>query len=414
MTAKLKQLQNLVPNSDWASLPLFDRTGWRRMAFGDFAESIGVRAEPKDAQEEIYVGLEHLDPQCLHIRRWGKGSDVTGPKLRFRKRDIIFGRRRAYQRKLAVAQFDGICSAHAMVVRAKPEFVLPEFLPFFMMSDCFMNRAVEISVGSLSPTINWSTLKLETFSLPPLDQQRSIGEILQTADTALSAASEMFTSALNYQSAFLREAFDSLAEKDVEFPLVQDLIDGGVIDSPQDGNHGEQHPTSKDYLPDGVPFLMANDIKDGQLALNTCKRISEQLARSLRIGFARPGDILLSHKGTIGQTTIVPDIAGEFVMLTPQLTYYRVRDETRLRPRFLLAALRSEHFQRVFRLRAKQTTRDYIGIIAQRDLPIMVPNVYRQDEILLQLERIEQVVCESKANASKTSDLLDQLINRFC
>jgi hypothetical protein len=107
----------------------------------------GERAEPKDAQEEIYVGLEHLDPQCLHIRRWGKGSDVIGGKLRFRKGDIIFGKRRAYQRKLAVAEFGGICSAHAMVIRARPDKVLPEFLPFLMMSDRFMNRAVEISVG---------------------------------------------------------------------------------------------------------------------------------------------------------------------------------------------------------------------------------------------------------------------------
>lgn len=86
---------SLRPNSDWASLPFFDRTGWRRMAFGEFAESIGERAVPKDAQEEIYVGLEHLDPQCLHIRRRGKGSDVIGGKLRFRKGDIIFNLRPA-------------------------------------------------------------------------------------------------------------------------------------------------------------------------------------------------------------------------------------------------------------------------------------------------------------------------------
>ena len=138
MKSVVPALSSLKPNPDWASLPLFDRTGWTRMPFGAFAESIGDRAEPKDAQEEIYVGLEHLDPQCLHIRRWGKGSDVTGTKLRFRKGDIIFGRRRAYQRKLAVAEFDGICSAHAMVVRARPDKVLPEFLPFLMMSDRFI------------------------------------------------------------------------------------------------------------------------------------------------------------------------------------------------------------------------------------------------------------------------------------
>ncbi len=186
MTATLPSLAKLKLNTAWASLPLFDRTGWKRMAFGQFAESIGERAEPRDAQEEIYVGLEHLDPHCLHIRRWGKGSDVIGGKLRFRKGDIIFGKRRAYQRKLAVAEFGGICSAHAMVIRARPDKVLPEFLPFLMMSDRFMSRAVEISVGSLSPTINWTTLKLEQFDLPPLNQQRRIAEICSTIDEAIS------------------------------------------------------------------------------------------------------------------------------------------------------------------------------------------------------------------------------------
>ncbi|MDO8956089.1 MAG: hypothetical protein Q7W38_04510, partial [Deltaproteobacteria bacterium] len=159
---------NLGVNPDWAKLPLFDRKGWKRLPFGAFADSVNERVEPADAAEEIYVGLDDLDPGNLHIRRWGKGSDVIGTKLRFRKGDLIFGRRRAYQRKLAVAEMDGICSAHAMVVRAKPDVVLPEFLPFLMMSDRFMNRAVEISVGSLSPTINWKTLKLEEFDLPPL------------------------------------------------------------------------------------------------------------------------------------------------------------------------------------------------------------------------------------------------------
>lgn len=152
-------LNTLRVNPGWATLPLFDRTGWTRLVFGQFAENVNQRVESADAADEIYVGLEHLDSGRLHIRRWGKGSDVIGTKLRFRKGDMISGRRRAYQRKLAVAETDGICSADAMVVRAKPDVVLPGFLPFVMMSDKCMNRAVEISVGSLSPTINWTTLK---------------------------------------------------------------------------------------------------------------------------------------------------------------------------------------------------------------------------------------------------------------
>lgn len=178
-------LNGLRPNPDWAKLPIFGRKGWKRLPFGAFVDNINERVEPADAADEVYVGLDDLDPGSLHIRRWGKGSDVIGTKLRFRKGDIIFGRRRAYQRKLAIAEMDGICSAHAMVVRAKPDMVLPEFLPFLMMSDRFMNRAVEISVGSLSPTINWTTLRHEGFDLPPVEQQRRIAGILWAGDEAL-------------------------------------------------------------------------------------------------------------------------------------------------------------------------------------------------------------------------------------
>lgn len=163
------------------------KPGWKMVKFGDIAQNVAVRVDPADAKTDVYVGLEHLDPSTIHLRQWGHPSDVTGQKLAFKKGDVIFGRRRAYQRKLAVAEFDGICSAHAMVVRAKPKMILPEFLPFFLQSDMFMERAIEISVGSLSPTINWKTLKVQEFPLPPLDEQKRIAEILWAADEAAEA-----------------------------------------------------------------------------------------------------------------------------------------------------------------------------------------------------------------------------------
>lgn len=169
------------------------KPGWKMVKFGDIAQNVAVRVDPADAKTDVYVGLEHLDPSTIHLRQWGHPSDVTGQKLAFKKGDVIFGRRRAYQRKLAVAEFDGICSAHAMVVRAKPKMIQPEFLPFFLQSDMFMERAIEISVGSLSPTINWKTLREQVFPLPPLDEQKRIAEILWAADEVL----EKYESASN-------------------------------------------------------------------------------------------------------------------------------------------------------------------------------------------------------------------------
>jgi hypothetical protein len=251
-------LRHLRVNPDWKKLPLFDRTGWKRLPFGAFAENVNERVEPADAADDIYVGLDDLDPGSLHIRRWGKGSDVIGTKLRFRKGDIIFGRRRAYQRKLAVAEFDGICSAHAMVVRAKPEVVLPGFLPFLMMSDRFMKRAVEISVGSLSPTINWKTLKVEEFDLSPLDQQRRIAEVLWAVDV-----SEQRTVALrNKLRAILQAQIE--AELELLFEGACERLESILTDSPDSGSSAppSAHPTGHYVL------SLAALSKDGYLSNN--------------------------------------------------------------------------------------------------------------------------------------------------
>ena len=206
------------------------KPGWKMVKFGDVAQNVAVRVDPADAKTDVYVGLEHLDPSTIHLRQWGHPTDVTGQKLAFKKGDVIFGRRRAYQRKLAVAEFDGICSAHAMVVRAKPKMILPEFLPFFLHSDMFMERAIEISVGSLSPTINWKTLKVQEFPLPPLDDQKRIAEILWAADEVLEKWTEAYRqseSALNStRSQILQEL--SRTEECVSLKDVGRWVSGGT------------------------------------------------------------------------------------------------------------------------------------------------------------------------------------------
>ncbi|OGZ05520.1 MAG: hypothetical protein A2845_05945 [Candidatus Lloydbacteria bacterium RIFCSPHIGHO2_01_FULL_49_22] len=159
-----------------------NRSDWELAKFGDIAKNISERVDPNSSDADIYVGLEHLDSDSIHIRRFGVPSDVKGVKLRVYKGDIIFGKRRAYQRKASIAEFDGICSAHAMVVRADSSHIEPDFLPFFMHSDAFMNRAIDISEGSLSPTIKWKILAQQKFLLPPRQVQKKILGLLIASD----------------------------------------------------------------------------------------------------------------------------------------------------------------------------------------------------------------------------------------
>ena len=159
-----------------------DKTGWKKWRFDEFAQNISERVEPSQTDMDVYVGLEHIDPDTLHLSRHGHPNDVEGTKLRFYKGDIIFGRRRAYQRKTALAITNGICSAHAMVLRAKEDVVDPSFFPFLFHSKQFIDMAITISVGGLSPTINWKDISKQEFLLPPKSEQKRLAELLWAAD----------------------------------------------------------------------------------------------------------------------------------------------------------------------------------------------------------------------------------------
>jgi type I restriction enzyme S subunit len=116
-----------------------------------------------------------------------------------------------------------------------------------------------------------------------------------------------------------------------------ELVQDGAILEIQDGNHGEKHPTSADYVEEGIAFVMANDIRDGRVDLRNCKFVSQAKADTLRIGFSKTGDVLLTHKGTVGNVAVVPKVEP-YIMLTPQVTYYRVCC-TKLSNRYLAYAL---------------------------------------------------------------------------
>ena len=186
------------------------KDGWQIVKFGEIAKNISKRVEPSETDLEVYVGLEHLDPQSLRITRRGVPADVKGQKLRVRPGQIIFGKRRAYQKKVAVADFEGICSAHAMVLEEVVGKIIPGLLPFFMQSDMFMDRAVAISEGSLSPTIKWKTLAIQEFPLPPIERQKEILEVLEK----LEDAEEKTVSCLNSSLCALRRLADYACNND--------------------------------------------------------------------------------------------------------------------------------------------------------------------------------------------------------
>ena len=169
---------------------------------------------------------------------------------------------------------------------------------------------------------------------------------------------------------------------DWQLKTVQELVNEKILEKPLDGNHGGIHPKASDYVEKGIPFIMASDLEAGLVNFSSCKYISLQQAGKLRKGFAQEGDVLLSHKATIGRTAIVQPNDSEFIVLTPQVTYYRVKDENKLNNIYLKSFFDSYFFQTILNQWAGSgSTRAYLGITEQLKLPVIVPPIDSQIEI---------------------------------
>ena len=184
------------------------------------------------------------------------------------------------------------------------------------------------------------------------------------------------------------------------------LVAEGVLAKPLDGNHGNIHPKSGDFVSFGIPFVMANNVKGGFVDLNNCAFIRKEQADSLQKGFSLTGDVLLTHKATIGQTAVVGNIPYEYIMLTPQVTYYRVTDRERMSNIYLRQFFEGNPFQLVLQAMSGGGTRSYIGITAQLDLPVAFPSkVTEQRAIATALSDVDVLLAKLDQLIAKKRDL---------
>ena len=160
-----------------------------KVCLGDVANERKENCKTDEYNDHI-VGLEHLIPQEVTLTQWAENIENTFTKV-FHKGDVLFGRRRAYLKKAAVAPFDGICSGDITVIEAKPNKIVPELLPFIIQNDNLFDYAVEKSAGSLSPRVKWSHLQNYEFELPDLNKQRELAELLWAAEETKQAYNKL-------------------------------------------------------------------------------------------------------------------------------------------------------------------------------------------------------------------------------
>ena len=259
------------------------------------------------------------------------------------------------------------------------------YLGYYLNSGAYHNQLIPLMQGIKVTSVSKSAMQDTDIVYPKsVKEQAMIGNCFQSLDHLITLHQRKCDETKKLKKFMLQKMFPKKDEKkpEIRFADFTDdweqrklgwLVDNDVIEAPKDGNHGEKHPTSDEYVEEGIPFLMASDIRNGRVDLENCKYITKERAEQLDKGFAREGDVLLTHKATIGEVAILEGLQEEYAMLTPQVTYYRILDNKRLSQKYLYAVFHSESFQNEMQTKAAQSTRPYIGISAQQNLTISLP-----------------------------------------
>ena len=278
--------------------------------FDQIAINSTEKKKPVEEDRFTYLGLEHLDSGSLKVSRFGSEVAPIGEKLIMHKGDVLFGKRRAYQKKVAIAPFDGIFSAHGMVLRPKEDVIDKDFFPLFISSDYFLDAAIKISVGSLSPTINWRDLKELEFELPDLDTQRRLAAVLWSMNETMDSYKELIAATDELVKSQFMEQFDLEKSRQNGWQIMP-LKD--AVEKPMSGEWG-----SDDKDGTGIKVLRTANFTDAGV-IDYSEVVTRQIdPKKLESKAMKEGDILIEKSGgsdtkPVGRVVFYTGTAGEYL-----------------------------------------------------------------------------------------------------
>ena len=270
--------------------------------FEDIIFNITQKKKPVEEDKYNYIGLEHLESGNLFISKWGSDTAPEGEKIVMKKGDILFGKRRAYQKKVAISPIDGIFSAHGMVLRPKEDVICKEFLPFFISSETFLNEAIRISVGGLSPTVNWKDIKELEFDLPSLAEQKVLAEILWAAYEVKQSYLKMIAATEEMVKSQFIEMFGDISINSKAWP-VEKLANVADIKIGPFGSLIHQ----RDYQEGGHCLINPSQIINNKIVPDSKVAVTEYKYQELLSYSVSIGDIILGRRGEMGRAGIIEE-----------------------------------------------------------------------------------------------------------
>lgn len=366
--------------------------------FDDIAYNITTKRVPTPDDKATYIGLEHLDSGELYVRRYGSDVDLKGDKLVMTKGDILFGKRNTYLKRVAIAPFDGLFSAHGMIFHPKEDVIDKRYFPFFINSDAFMDEAIRISVGSLSPTVNWKDLKDLEFDIPPIEEQKQLADKLWAAYDLKSKYANLIESIDEMVKSQFIEMFGSLERTQRLGDLFSQIRNGANI--------------RQGAITGGFPITRIETISDG-----TVNREKVGYAGILddkyKSYYLEDGDVLVSHINSmthIGKCALYSKKGDETIIHGMNLLCLRPLQNL-VDPLFIIYLLRSDILKKEIRDITKPAVNQASFTVKNfSDIRVFIPSHDQQREFTSLARQADKSKFELRKSIAAIDTVIKSLI----
>lgn len=373
--------------------------GWRFVKFGDAVDNMNeTTRDPEAIGLDRVVGLDHMDPESLPLKRWDNLADLhegTSFTRVFRAGQVLFGKRRAYQRKVSLPDFDGICSGDILVFQPKNTELLPEFLPYLVQSDGFFDHALGTSAGSLSPRTKWQELAKYEFVLPPIAEQRRIITLMKNVDQLIETYREipfgqqrdaMLTELLGVKSKGLKSEY---------------------LNRISTISYGYTESAFREII--GPKFLRITDIQDGAVDWESVPycRIDDATFAKQRLN---DGDIVFARTGTVGKSFLVrnpPDAVSASYLIRVQA------DRTKVSPEYLFLNFQTRDYWKQIHAGKSGSVQGGFNASKLGKLEIPMPPLAKQFEIVKAMAVLQELEIKTSLSLKHLSRMRSSLLNRL-
>lgn len=362
-----------------------------KFTFGQIAKEVRSTYNG-DKTDMPIVGLEHIVPKELTVTNYDINTNNTFTKS-FKKGQILFGRRRAYQHKAAIATFNGICSGDITVIEPIEGMVYPALLPFIVQNEAFFNHAVQGSAGSLSPRVKWEHLSSYEIELPSMEEQRVLAEKLWAAYRLKETYKRLFAATDEMVKSQFIEMFGDCANRIKLSNLCSTFVDGDWIES-------------KDQSELGIRLIQTGNVGNGFFKDKEDKSryISEETFDNLHCTEIYPGDILVSRlPDPIGRACIIPQGLGRTITAV-DCTIIRLKDI--VLPDYFIAYTMTPSYVAQINEVTTGTTRRRVSRANLGNILIPCPSIAKQQQFVA----IAKQADKSRFELRKSIEAIDQVI----